>query len=85
MAENASNFRTKQDDEYSFRAMVKVPFTTPKGEEIVVRQMFPPVQHDTVDNKNDFLRMLNNHLSSLDNWVSVDVEQGGKNVFSFDR
>lgn len=76
------SYRDPADDDtvYSFRAMVR--HLTADGTKVT--SLFPPAQNKTVENKNEFNRLLNLYLSGL-NWVSVDVTQGGKSLYSFDK
>lgn len=68
------------DTEYSFRAMVR--HSTDNG--VMVWSLFPPAQYKTVESKNEFNRLLNSYLNGL-NWVSVEVMQGGKHLYAFDK
>jgi hypothetical protein len=72
------------DTHLSFRATVKHRFVTQSGETVTTNELFPPTQNKTTESKYDFNRNLNDFLSDKD-WISVDVEQGGKHLYSFDK
>jgi hypothetical protein len=72
------------DTPLSFRAMVKHRFVSPVGETVTTNELFPPTQYSTVDNKYDFTRNLTDFLSNKD-WITVDVQQGGKYLYSFNK
>lgn len=81
-------YGTDTDTEFTFRAVIFLDHVTPKDDVIRCRCLFPPSQLVSPDNKSDFNRLLNKRLVSLKSQGTrvhlVDVQQGGKSIYSFD-
>lgn len=73
-----------EDSALSFRAMIHHVAPAPTGVPTRFVSMFPSTQYTTTDNKHDFNRVLNAYLATLD-WSKVEVLQGGKHLYSFDK
>ena len=73
-----------EDTEFSFRAYIHHTATSPAGEIVAWITMFPPTQYKTVEDKASFNRAMNEYLTQL-NWSKVEVAQGGKAAFSFNK
>ena len=73
-----------EDTEFSFRAYIHHTDISPAGETVAWITMFPATQYKTVEDKASFNRALNEYLPQL-NWSKVEVTQGGKAAFSFNK
>ena len=83
-AEKAWGSNADDDTEYSFRAFIRHTEPALDGRPRLWVTMFPPVQYKTVEDKASFNRALTEYLTQL-NWFAVEVTQGGKAAFSFNK
>lgn len=72
------------DTEFSFRAFIRHTEADNQGRPVLWVTMFPPSQYKTVEDKASFNRALTEYLTQL-NWFAVEVTQGGKAAFSFNK
>jgi hypothetical protein len=83
-AEKTWGSNVDDDTEFSFRAMVYHTAPNGCGKTVLYITFFPPTQYKTVEDKASFNRALNEYLPHLD-WTAVEVTQGGKAAFSFNK
>ena len=81
------NYHVDFDTAFTFRAMVHLDHVTPQGTAIRCQCLFPPTQLVAPENKSDFNHLLTKHLAFLKSQGTrvhlVDVQQGGKSIYSF--